>query len=162
MQVVVGEHDGEGHCLAVGGVHRHPQVLQGGGEQVNHGGGDAIASGFEANRLAQSLGRLGRGNAQVTPEGRHLRGHLGGRLGEVALLHQAVEHKVDVIQGHLALELLGDLLPAVVAIQKGQNLAVELTGKGVVVLLTQQVDLFGFDDFDVVVGFDLEGHFSNK
>jgi hypothetical protein len=29
-------------------------------------------------------------------------------------------------------------------------------------LLTQQVDLFRFDDFDVVVGFDLEGHFSNK
>jgi hypothetical protein len=28
----------------------------------------------------------------------------------------------------------------------------------VVVLLTQQVDLFRFDDFDVVVGFDLGWH----
>ena len=61
----------------------------------------------------------------------------------------------------LALLSAASVLSLTVAARAADPELTVLVG-GVVVLLTQQVDLFGCDDFDVVVGFDLEGHFSNN
>jgi hypothetical protein len=85
-----------------------------------------------------------------------------GCLGEVALLHQAVEHKVDVIEGNLAVEFLGNLLSAVVTIEPRQDLTIQLAGEGVIILLTQQVNLLRSNDLDMIVRLELKCHCLEK